>query len=176
MKKMFITSNQQFGRHNAISEFQRDFVSVDAMDEYMIEQWNSVVSKDAMVYVIGNFAWDPETAEQVIKRLNGEIILLVGVWDHATKEIAEKFGKQLGLSITNEGVRFFKSLNMCVSYWPLSDWPNRDKGSVSVVGVHNDEFKTDHKQKRINVSADYWDFKPVDVVDIVNLFKDPDLE
>lgn len=176
MKKMFITSNQQFGRHNAISEYQRDFISVDAMDEYMIEQWNSVVDDDSMVYVAGNFAWDPETAEEVIKRLNGNIVVLSGSWDHATKEIAERFGDELGLAISYEGLKFLKSLNICVSYWPLADWPNKDKGAISVVGVHNDQFKTNHKEKRINVSADYWDFKPVNVVDVINLFKDPDLK
>ena len=87
MKKMFITSNQQFGRHNAIQEFQRDFISVESMDEYMIEQWNSVVQPDDMVYVAGNFAWDPETAEEVVKRLNGNIVVMAGVWDHAPHKL-----------------------------------------------------------------------------------------
>jgi len=176
MKKMFITSNQQFGRHNAIQEFQRDFISVEAMDEYMIEQWNSVVGEDDIVYVAGNFAWDPETAEDVVKRLNGDIVVMAGKWDHATYEIAQRYGEELGIAITNEGVKYLKSLNVCVSYWPLQDWPNKDKGAISVVGIHDNKYKTNHKASRINVSADYWDFKPVNVVDLMNLFKDPDLK
>lgn len=174
--KMFITSNQQFGRQHALDLPTRDFYSVDAMDAYMIEQWNSVVKEEDTVYVLGNFAWDPETAEETIKQLNGKIIVLAGVWDQATREIAERFGKELNVTVSNEGIKFLKYLQVCVSYWPLQDWPGKEEGSISVVGIHKDEYKTNHKEKRINVAVDYWDFKPVNVTDLISLFKDPDLQ
>ena len=174
--KMFITSNQQFGRHHAIDSAGRNFVSVDVMDEYMIEQWNSVVGEDDTVYVLGNFAWDPETAENVIKSLNGKIIVMAGVYDGAIREIAERYGKDLGVSIMDEGIKFMKFLQICASHWPLAHWPGKETGVISVVGLHNDEYKTDHKVQRINVAADYWDFKPVDITEVIKLFKDPDLK
>jgi calcineurin-like phosphoesterase family protein len=173
--KMFITSNQQFGRQNAIDEIGRKFNSIESMNEYMIKQWNSVVSEGDVVYVVGHFAWDPETAEDVIKQLNGKIILLPGKWDQATIELAEKFGDELNLSVINDSITFLKSLNICVSYWPLADWYNKEWGSINVVGLYKEEFKTNHKEGRINVAADYWDFKPVDVQQVMTLFKDPDL-
>jgi calcineurin-like phosphoesterase family protein len=173
--KLFITSNQQFGRHGAIEQYARKFGSVEQMDEYMIQQWNSVVSEGDLVYVVGNFAWDPETAEYAIKRLNGTIIVMDGKWDRATKELVNKLGSEIGVAYTDEGVRYVESVNVCLSYWPLSDWPHKDEGAISVVGLPKAQFNTNHSIKRVNVAVDYWDFKPVDIKKVIQLFSDPDL-
>lgn len=173
--KLFVTSNQQFGRLGAIKQYNRDFGSVEQMDEYMIQQWNSVVSNDDLVYVVGNFAWDPESAETAIKHLNGTIIIMDGKWDRASKELVNKLGSQLGIAYTEEGVKYIKDLNVALSYWPLSDWPHKDEGAISVVGIPKAHFNTNHEIKRVNAAVDYWDFKPVDIKQIITLFSDPDL-
>ena len=39
------------------------------MNETLIENWNSVVIPEDVVYVLGNFAWDPTTAEETLTKL-----------------------------------------------------------------------------------------------------------
>lgn len=174
--KLFITSNQQFGRHGAIEQYSRKFNSVDAMNSYMIEQWNSVVGKDDLVYVVGNFAWDPESAEDAIEQLNGTIITMLGKWDAATRELVNKVGAKANIAFTEEGVKYVESANVCLSYWPLADWPHKNEGAISVIGIPKAEFGTSHLHKRVNVAVDYWDYKPVDIVKVIQLFSDPDLK
>lgn len=174
--KLFITSNQQFGRHGAIEQYARKFKSVEEMDEYMVNQWNSVVSKEDMVYVAGNFAWDPESAEDVITRLNGTIVVMKGKWDKASKYLVDKLGGTVGLSYVDEDIQHLIDLNVVISYWPLQDWPARESGATSVIGIPKHQFGSDHKIKRVNVAVDYWDFKPVDIKQIMQLYSDPDLK
>ena len=57
--KVFVTSNQQFGRKGAIRAYKRPFIDTDDMDLQLTNIWNSVVGIDDIVYVLGNFAWDP---------------------------------------------------------------------------------------------------------------------
>ena len=173
--KMFITSNQQFGRQSAISQFNRDFASVEEMNDHLITQWNSVVSDGDMVYVAGNFAWDPESVEYAIKRLNGTIIVMGGEMDHAIYEFASKLGEEAGVAYTPDQIKILKSLNVVISYWPLKLWPNKDKNAISIVGHPDKEYKTSHVDRVINASCDMWDFKPVNVKDMMQLFSDPDL-
>jgi len=173
--KMFITSNQQFGRQSANALENRGFANVEEMNDHLIEQWNSVVSDGDMVYVAGNFAWDPESLEYAIKRLNGSMVVMGGEMDHAIYDFASKIGEESGVAYTPDQIKILKSLNVVISYWPLKTWPNKDKNSISIVGHPDKEYKTSHVDKVINVSCDMWDFKPVNVKDMLQLFEDPDL-
>jgi len=174
--KLFITSNQQFGREGAIQQYSRKFKDAKQMDEHMIKQWNSVVSDEDLVYVVGNFAWDPERAEYAIKRLNGTIIIMNGKWDRASKDLVSKLGSELGIAYNEEAIKYLNDINVVLSYWPLSDWPHREEGSISVIGIPKAQFNTNHEIKRVNVAVDYWDFKPVDIKKVIQLFSDPDLK
>ena len=71
--KIFATGNQQFGRKGAINKFNRPFSDVREMNDTMVDIWNSVVSDDDLVFVLGNFAWDPVTSDEVV----GQIFILM---------------------------------------------------------------------------------------------------
>ena len=83
MGKTFVTSNLQLGRPGAIKKYNRDFENVDQMTDKMIACWNETVTKDDTVYHLGNFAWDPKTAQDAMLRLNGNIKFIVGEHDQA---------------------------------------------------------------------------------------------
>jgi calcineurin-like phosphoesterase family protein len=84
--KLFLTGNLQFGRPSAIKQFKRPFSSVEEMNETLINNWNSVVSAEDIVYVLGNFAWDPTTAEETLNKLNGIIVIVPGEIDEPVIE------------------------------------------------------------------------------------------
>ena len=79
--QIFVTSNQQFGRPGAIKKYDRPFSSLDEMNETLIENWNLTVSPEDVVYVLGNFGWDPTTVENCINTLNGHIYFIEGEFD-----------------------------------------------------------------------------------------------
>ena len=60
----------------------RGFESGEAMNEYMISQWNKKVRKNDEVVILGDFSIGkaPET-NAVLKRLNGQLYMIIGNHD-----------------------------------------------------------------------------------------------
>jgi calcineurin-like phosphoesterase family protein len=169
--KVFVTSNQQFGRKGAIRSYKRPFDDVDEMNLQLVEAWNSVVSDEDIVYVLGNFAWDPETLEVITKNLNGDIIVISGEYDNAVRDVAEIEGI-IDIEYLYNAIEEHPEIDATLSYWPLSVWPNKNKGSYSIIGFPGKEYKTNHKSRIINCACDYWEFKPIEISKMIALLED----
>ena len=91
-QKIFFTSDLHFGHENVIRFDNRPFNTVEEMDEEMIKRWNAKVGKGDIVYVLGDFIWRAATNEAVsiIRRLNGQIILVKGNHDRFLHNAAAK--------------------------------------------------------------------------------------
>ena len=91
-QKIFFTSDLHFGHENVIRFDNRPFNTVKEMDEEMIKRWNAKVGKGDIVYVLGDFIWKAATNEAVsiIRRLNGQIILIKGNHDRFLHNAAAK--------------------------------------------------------------------------------------
>lgn len=167
---IYFTANQQFGRKGAIKAYQRPFSTTEEMNQHLIDNWNSTVGVDDIIFVLGNLAWDPETAEEVMHTLHGNIILIPGEWDGAIQDLIDVVDTDI--NVVENSIKLEENLKLCMSYWPLETWPNREIGWSSIIGHPGKSFKTDHKINRINVSCDYWDYKPVQVNRVLKLFEE----
>jgi calcineurin-like phosphoesterase family protein len=72
----FYTADTHFGSERTLKFSKRPFKSVKEMDETIIKNWNEVVSKDDVVYHLGDFG-----NFDVLDRLNGYIILILGNYE-----------------------------------------------------------------------------------------------
>lgn len=81
----FVIGDPHFYDPNIIHFCDRDFDNVKEMNEFMIDCWNSVVKRDDTVFVLGDFFdmsnCDQVEVEEIVNRLNGNIILIVGNHD-----------------------------------------------------------------------------------------------
>ena len=82
--------------HAALNERmdRRGFADVEEMNEYMIEKWNRKVRKNDEVVVLGDFSWGKaEQTEELLKRLQGRLYLILGNHDHilAQKGVYAKY-------------------------------------------------------------------------------------
>jgi calcineurin-like phosphoesterase family protein len=168
--KVFATGNQQFGRIGAIKKYNRPFKTVEEMNNTLIDSWNNTVSSKDSVYVLGNLFWDPLTADDIIRRLNGNIFLMRGDYDRATEDIEELHPTKL--KIIDSEIHVDDNNKLCFSHWPLSEWRNKSKGYYSITAFPGKKYKSDHKQLRINVNCDAWSFRPVEVSSIKGLFEE----
>jgi len=167
--KIFITSDTFFGRASIIEQNNRPFKSVEEMDAALIENWNSVVSDEDLVYHLGNFAWTPIVTDKVLKVLNGNIKFMLGDFDDALKEVIEYYD---GIDLLpNEIFKDYKH-KIVLSHWPLAEWPGKEKGIYHFHGHTTNTLKTDMTQSnRVNVCCDMWNYKPQELKQLFAMFK-----
>lgn len=153
----WFVSDNHFNHENIIKYCERPFENKEEMDKYMIERWNSVVGEDDLVYHLGDFALGltNEEYEDLLKKLNGKIVLIYGNHDR-------------------KGVGFFKSIGFLDVYkkstivdrYILTHRPIEaeriPEGMINIHGhIHNYPYPEGIDTSRyINVSVEMIDYVP----------------
>ena len=148
-------SDTHFNHENIIKYCNRPFANAEEMNKYIIQQWNSVVDEDGIVYHLGDFALqsDKETISDLVEKLNGSIILVLGNHD--------RWGKQKFLDCGFTGVHKRLDVGNCIlTHRPL-DLNQLSEGMVNIHGhIHNYDKGLD-EDRYINVSCEVLDYKPM---------------
>lgn len=84
--KRFVVADTHFGHENIIKYENRPYSNSHDMDKDIIRLWNSVVSRDDIVYVLGDFTLSrrKEVIKNLVDRLNGRKVLIMG--NHDTRK------------------------------------------------------------------------------------------
>lgn len=159
---IYFTADQHFGHANIIKYCNRPFETVDDMNQYMIEQWNKIITEDDKIFVLGDFALG--SSKNIIKwgrALRGTKILIMGNHDHATKSVYLEAGFQ-------EVIRYPILWN---DTYLLSHAPKfeSDIGTLfNIYGhVHNDPAYEDVSAHGICVSAERTGYAPLSFDEIL---------
>lgn len=173
---IFLIANCQFGRANIIKKNKRPFESVHEMNEEMIQRWNAVVTDADHVIHLGNFAWDPTTAEEILTKLNGKTIsLLPGEDDSAILDMHNK-GLLPGNATLSNRIYELASVKATFAYWPMLEWPSKKEDYYLYYGYYDKKYKPDHKKKMINMACEFWNYTPHNLATLMTLFSDKDVE
>ena len=90
---IYFISDTHFGHKNIINYCDRPFNTVEQMNEFMIKQWNSVVSKKDVVYHLGDFSLSPKPDTlNIMEQLNGTKYLIKGNHDTYTNQFYRDIG------------------------------------------------------------------------------------
>lgn len=85
--RIFLIGDPHFNHKNIIGYCNRPFNSVEEMNETLIHNWNLVVGKRDIVYILGDFALcGKDKLVEIAKRLNGRKRLILGNHDNASIE------------------------------------------------------------------------------------------
>lgn len=126
------------------------------MNEHIINQWNSTIGKDDLVYHLGDFAFgeDLDRIEQLIKRLNGRITLIVGNHDEPSK--IQLYSNYFKIA----GARAIRGDQVIMTHYPINEYDFQFKTKINIHGhIHCGIIKDrNHKDlpdsRYINVSYD----------------------
>jgi len=107
---IFFTSDTHFSHDKIIEYCKRPFKDANHMNEVMINNWNSVVGPDDIVFHLGDFAWGgSQVWNSILDRLNGHIYLILG--NHDEKNLRQGYiskfewvGYQMHISIEGRSV------------------------------------------------------------------------
>lgn len=87
----YYISDLHFGQSNISKLEGRPFETSDEMDKTIIENWNSRVSDDDTVYILGDFVWSPDMWDYYLERLSGKKVLILG--NHDPENFSEDIRK-----------------------------------------------------------------------------------
>jgi len=167
----FITSDTWFGRPQILQIANRlSFTDVDDMNEKLIKKWNKVVKKNDLVFHLGNFAWDPNTARNVLRKLNGRIYFLIGSIDDAILDVAHEFDN---VTLIEDQILELPQYDSIICHYPLEVWNGKESGTIHFHGHTVYSHKTDlNKMNRINACTDFWGYAPIKYSTIKDFIND----
>lgn len=162
MNKVYITSDHHFGHKNIIQHEKRPFDSVDDMDVFMIETWNSIVNKNDTVWHLGDFSFQSKsTTKHIFNQLNGTINLIMGNHDKAH---SVSWWKEIGFNKVYD-YAILKNHFTILSHEPAN------VGYSDFYNIHGHvHSKTIEIDNYFNASVEANDYKPVLLQPILNNF------
>lgn len=122
--------------------YNRPFMDRDEMDKTMIERWNSKVSQDDDVFIIGDFAHRNYRDEAwYLRQLIGHKHLVIGNHDsrllnnERTMKHFESVERITGIHDYLEG----EKVSVILCHYPLAEWYKSRHGSWHIYGhIHGD--------------------------------------
>jgi calcineurin-like phosphoesterase family protein len=150
---VWFTSDTHFGHANILKFASRPFLSVQEMDEQMIQSWNSRVAPGDTIYHLGDFAFADHNP--YLRRLNGQKRLIRGNHDHHKRLKTATLWATVDdmLMVEVDGV----SIVLC--HYALRVWNKAHHGSLHFYGHSHGNLAGDSQS--CDVGVDCWDFRPV---------------
>ena len=121
MSNIYITSDLHFCHDRAFVYEPRGFPNIDEMNQAIVDNWNSIVQPDDIVYVLGDIMLnDNEQGLKLLKSLKGEIHIVLGNHDTATREALYKDCQNvaevaLAAKLKYRGYHFFMTHYPCLT-------------------------------------------------------------
>lgn len=170
--KLFFTADTHFGHTNIIKYTDRPFESTHDMNKAMIDGWNSVVSKDDIVYHLGDFAYrNKSQLDTYTSQLNGTIHLVLGNHDkqiRGSEYNRKKFASvsdMLVLTVSDKEVDA-KEIDIVLCHYPFLTWFKAYYGSWNLFGHVHGSLKGRHSPNQLDVGVDVHNFKPISYEDV----------
>jgi len=165
----FIISDTHFGHTNIIrfkdndGNLIRPFDSVDQMDDFMVEKWNSVVRDVDRVYHLGDVAMNRRCL-RTLERLKGRKILLRGNHDIFKLKDYIPYFEDI------RGYKIFPKSGVILSHFPIHprQFDLGDRWKLNVHGHLHQNVIDDNRY--YNVSVERINYTPVNYDDIIKKF------
>lgn len=137
MRDIYVVSDTHFNHSNILKfedadgkKFRGDlFSSVEEMNETMIQNWNSVVRDQDIVYHLGDVGFShAKDLSNILSRLNGHKRLILGNHDDGKSEVLQKHFEKIMVW------RIFKEFNCVLTHIPLHETSINEKVKWNVHG------------------------------------------
>lgn len=145
-------------------------LDVESMNEALIENWNSVVGPNDVVFYIGDFCWrGKESHDEILKRLNGKIYFVMG--NHDDYKVISSLNRfEMIADYIDLWVQYGENnddrVQICLMHYPIFQWDRKHHGSYMIHGhSHGNLFKSNpelYEQKIMDVGCNLTEYKPID--------------
>ena len=165
--KIFLIGDCHFGHRNIIKYCNRPFKDVADMTEKLIKNWNSIVGKNDIVYVVGDFALcGKQKIIEIGNRLNGRKRLILGNHDSASIVTYHEAGFEFVYNHSIVLDNFY-----IISHIPMVGISVNAPFANIFAHVHDDPTYKDCSCRSFCVSAERINYTPILFEDIKALIK-----
>lgn len=148
MSRVFIISDLHFSHRNMA--IKRGFADEVEHDEFIIKEWNNVVNKKDVVYILGDITMEKTSPYYLLDRLNGLKKVVLGNHD-MPQHIPEL------LKYVNSVCGVFKYKNFMLSHVPIHHF-EIGRFRKNIHGhVHENTLKD---ERYVNVCCEVLNYKP----------------
>ena len=177
---IWLISDTHFSHDNIIKYCHRPFRNTYEMDNAIINNWNSLVKDDDLVYHLGDFCFISknrqssykdalvENANSLLDKLNGHIILKFGNHDRDLRKLINQ-GKIKFYDCTYKEI--ILENKYILTHYPLENVPD---GMINIHGhIHNtpEVCALYDKPNYFNVSIDVLNFYPINFDKVKEIIK-----
>ena len=168
----YYIADMHLGHTNIIRLCNRPFNDVNEMNETLISNWNSRVTDEDTVYVIGDFAYkSAEDPVKILKQLKGRKVLIEGNHDKGNL-------KNSAFRAEFDEIRSMKSIidndrRIVLCHYPIVEWDGYFKGAYLVYGhIHNNIKNRAYKVMKdeklaLNAGVEITGYMPVTFDELV---------
>lgn len=177
----YYISDLHIGHKNILAFDNRPFFTLTEMQDVIISNWNSRVTKADNVYILGDMFWYNEEAPDILDRLKGNKFLILGNHDRPNAKMAKRFvwcDKKLEY-IKDQGRK------VCLCHYPIAHWDGQDHtpSTIHLYGhIHRgrdsrpfQEYERIYKQytgkqflaANVGCMIDYMDYTPRTLDEII---------
>ena len=185
----WFTSDTHFWHKQILNYDERPYSSLEQMEEQLISNWNNVVSKNDIVYHLGDFAFgNPKRWKSITDRLQGSITLIRGnhdIQNGATLKRLVVDGVPIFNDVGDLEVVHIGEYRVMLSHYPYIDsgfdgrMPEYAPNNTGLWLLHGHTHKTGHgpfeldkcRGKMINVGCMLWDYSPISENEILQIIR-----
>ncbi len=177
---LFFTSDIHFFHNNIIEYCNRPWRSAEEMNEGIINNWNSVVGRNSVVFILGDVAMGgrgkAERLAKILSRLNGKKYLVPGNHDTYILESPECL-KHITVLPPLFEIRIpdpeanKKRQRVVMCHYAMKVWNRSHHGTWHLYGHSHHTMPPDYNIKAFDVGLDGpgYDYKPLSYAQVKNL-------
>lgn len=168
---IYFTADLHFGHANIIQHCQRPFTSANEMDAVLTRNWNSTVSKNDDVYIIGDLTMKAAAeAHHYLSALNGRKYFIRGNHDKFLNGF-EPYSDDF-VWIKDYYVLKYEGRKFVLFHYPIAEWEGFFRGAIHLYGhVHNSSVSAERLNLitglAFNVGVDCNGFHPISIDKII---------
>ena len=166
--KIFLISDLHMKHNNLILRGVRSrFKDCEEHDSFIKTNWNNAVSKEDLVYILGDCFWDRKY--EIFNELNGQKIVIKG--NHDSKENLQRAKSSNYIANWHYYKGFMHNNDyVFLIHFPMLSWDRAFHGSYHFYGhVHGSLQYT--KGRSMDVSVDAINYTPILLDDAINKLK-----
>lgn len=156
-----------------------DCNDIEAHDKWVIDTWNKTVSKNDIVYILGDFSFAPSEVikKKILPKLNGTKFLILGNHDKSSSRLDNYFQQITQIkevTFKQKNYDFLKeNFSVVMCHFPMLTWNRKMYGVCHLHGhCHNtlSEYNVESGDLRVDVGFDS-DIANFNLVDLETVYQ-----